>query len=80
MHGRDPHAHRLNLAAAGLAPEKPAHTPQGPLAMEPITEVVVTRHPEATVEEMDRAMHPHLTLSGAVAEAALAGTGHAPPI
>jgi dihydrolipoamide dehydrogenase len=48
----------------------------GPHATELIAEFVVGRHLEATVEEMDRAMHPHPTLSEAVAEAALAALGH----
>jgi dihydrolipoamide dehydrogenase len=49
----------------------------GPHATELIAEFVVGRHLETTVEEMDRAMHPHPTLSEAVAEAALASLGHA---
>jgi dihydrolipoamide dehydrogenase len=48
----------------------------GPHATELIAEFVVGRHLETTVEEMDRAMHPHPTLSEAVAEAALAAAGH----
>ncbi|CAN5830787.1 dihydrolipoyl dehydrogenase [soil metagenome] len=48
----------------------------GPHATELIAEFVIGRHLEATVEEMDRAMHPHPTLSEAVAEAALAALGH----
>jgi dihydrolipoamide dehydrogenase len=48
----------------------------GPHATELIAEFVVGRHLETTVEEMDRAMHPHPTLSEAVAEAALASLGH----
>lgn len=48
----------------------------GPHATELIAEFVVGRHLETTVEEMDRAMHPHPTLSEAVAEAALAAVGH----
>jgi dihydrolipoamide dehydrogenase len=48
----------------------------GPHATELIAEFVVGRHLETTVEEMDRAMHPHPTLSEAVAEAALAALGH----
>jgi dihydrolipoamide dehydrogenase len=48
----------------------------GPNATELIAEFVVGRHLETTVEEMDRAMHPHPTLSEAVAEAALAALGH----
>ena len=49
----------------------------GPHATELIAEFVVGRHLETTVEEMDRAMHPHPTLSEAVGEAALAAMGHA---
>ncbi len=49
----------------------------GPHATELIAEFVVGRHLETTAEEMDRAMHPHPTLSEAVAEAALASLGHA---
>ena len=49
----------------------------GPHATELIAEFVVGRHLETTAEEMDRAMHPHPTLSEAVAEAALAALGHA---
>ena len=49
----------------------------GPHATELIAEFVVGRHLETTVEEMERAMHPHPTLSEAVAEAALASLGHA---
>jgi dihydrolipoamide dehydrogenase len=37
----------------------------------------VGRHLESTAEEMDRAMHPHPTLSEAIGEAALASLGHA---
>ncbi|MQA89476.1 MAG: dihydrolipoyl dehydrogenase [Gemmatimonas sp.] len=48
----------------------------GPHATELIAEFVVGRHLETTVEEMDRAMHPHPTLSEAVAEASLAALGH----
>lgn len=48
----------------------------GPHATELIAEFVVGRHLESTTEEMDRAMHPHPTLSEAVAEAALAALGH----
>ena len=47
----------------------------GPHATELIAEFVVGRHLEATVEEMERAMHPHPTLSEGVAEAALAALG-----
>ena len=49
----------------------------GPHATELIAEFVIGRHLESTVEEIDRAMHPHPTLSEAVAEAALAALGHA---
>jgi dihydrolipoamide dehydrogenase len=49
----------------------------GPHATELIAEFVVGRHLETTAEEMERAMHPHPTLSEAVAEAALAAVGHA---
>jgi dihydrolipoamide dehydrogenase len=49
----------------------------GPHATELIAEFVVGRHLESTVEEMDRAMHPHPTLSEAIGEAALAALGHA---
>ncbi|HEU4455434.1 MAG TPA: dihydrolipoyl dehydrogenase [Longimicrobium sp.] len=48
----------------------------GPHATELIAEFVVGRHLETTVEEMDRAMHPHPTLSEAIGEAALAALGH----
>ncbi|HEX5723996.1 MAG TPA: dihydrolipoyl dehydrogenase [Longimicrobiaceae bacterium] len=48
----------------------------GPHATELIAEFVVGRHLETTAEEMERAMHPHPTLSEAVAEAALAALGH----
>ncbi|MEX1184188.1 MAG: dihydrolipoyl dehydrogenase [Gemmatimonadota bacterium] len=47
----------------------------GPSASELIAEFVVGRHLESTVEEMDRAIHPHPTLSEAIAEAALASLG-----
>lgn len=47
----------------------------GPHATELIAEFVLGRHLESTVEEMDKAMHPHPTLSEAVAEAALAALG-----
>jgi dihydrolipoamide dehydrogenase len=47
----------------------------GPHASELIAEFVVGRHLETTAEEMERAMHPHPTLSEAVAEAALAALG-----
>lgn len=49
----------------------------GPHATELIAEFVVARHLESTVEEIDRAMHPHPTLSEAVAEGALAALGRA---
>ncbi|HYW07734.1 MAG TPA: dihydrolipoyl dehydrogenase [Longimicrobium sp.] len=49
----------------------------GPHATELIAEFVIARHLESTVEEIDRAMHPHPTLSEAIAEAALASLGHA---
>ncbi|MGI9181595.1 MAG: dihydrolipoyl dehydrogenase [Longimicrobiaceae bacterium] len=49
----------------------------GPHVTELIAEFVVGRHLETTAEEMDRAMHPHPTLSEAIAEAALASLGHA---
>jgi dihydrolipoamide dehydrogenase len=48
----------------------------GPHATELISEFVVGRHLETTVEEMDRAMHPHPTLSEAIGEAALVALGH----
>lgn len=47
----------------------------GPHASELIAECVIGRHLETTVEEMERAMHPHPTLSEAVAEASLAALG-----
>jgi dihydrolipoamide dehydrogenase len=46
-------------------------------ASELIGEFVVGRHLETTAEEMERAMHPHPTLSESVAEAALASLGRA---
>jgi len=49
----------------------------GPHATELIAEFVVGRHLESTVEELEKAMHPHPTLSEAVAEAALAALGRA---
>src|SRR5215218_6469555 len=49
----------------------------GPHATELIAEFVVGRHLETTADDMDRAIHPHPTLSEAVAEAALASLGHA---
>jgi dihydrolipoamide dehydrogenase len=48
----------------------------GAHASELIGEFVVGRHLETTAEEMESAMHPHPTLSEAVAEAALAALGH----
>jgi dihydrolipoamide dehydrogenase len=47
----------------------------GPAASELIAEFIIGRHLESTVEEMEKAMHPHPTLSEAVAEAALAALG-----
>jgi dihydrolipoamide dehydrogenase len=47
----------------------------GSHASEMIGEFVVGRHLETTAEEMDRAVHPHPTLSEAIAEAALASLG-----
>jgi len=47
----------------------------GPHATELIAEFVVGRHLESTVEEMERAIHPHPTLSEGVAEGALAALG-----
>ncbi|TVR52414.1 MAG: dihydrolipoyl dehydrogenase [Gemmatimonadales bacterium] len=47
----------------------------GPHATELIAEFVLGRHLESTVEEMEKAIHPHPTLSEAVAEAALAALG-----
>jgi len=47
----------------------------GPHATELIAEFVLGRHLESTVEEMEKAMHPHPTLTEAVAEAALAALG-----
>jgi dihydrolipoamide dehydrogenase len=47
----------------------------GSHASEMIGEFVVGRHLETTAEEMDRAIHPHPTLSEAIAEAALASLG-----
>ena len=49
----------------------------GPSATELIAEYVIGRHLEATVEEIDKAMHPHPTLSEAVAEGALSSLGRA---
>src|SRR5690606_14887938 len=47
----------------------------GPSASELIGEFVLGRHLESTVEELERAMHPHPTRSEAIAEAALASMG-----
>jgi dihydrolipoamide dehydrogenase len=47
----------------------------GPHATELIAEFVVGRHLESTVEEMERAIHPHPTLSEGVAEGSLAALG-----
>ena len=49
----------------------------GPHATELIAEFVVGRHLESTVEELEKAMHPHPTLSEGVSEAALAALGRA---
>ena len=49
----------------------------GPHATELIAEFVMARHLESTVEEIDLAMHPHPTLSEAVAEGALGAMGRA---
>jgi dihydrolipoamide dehydrogenase len=49
----------------------------GPHATELIAEFVVGRHLEATVEEMEKAMHPHPTLSEGIAEGALSALGRA---
>ena len=47
----------------------------GPHATELIAEFVVGRHLESTVEELERAIHPHPTLSEGVSEGALAALG-----
>lgn len=47
----------------------------GPSASELIAEFVLGRHLESTVEELEKAIHPHPTLSEAIAEAALASMG-----
>ena len=47
----------------------------GPHATELIAEFVIGRHLESTVEELEKAMHPHPTLSEGVAEGALASLG-----
>lgn len=49
----------------------------GAHATELIAEFVIGRHLESTVEELEKAMHPHPTLSEGVAEAALAALGRA---
>ena len=46
-------------------------------ASEMIGEFIVGRRLETTVEELERAMHPHPTLSEAIGEAALAALGRA---
>ncbi len=47
----------------------------GPHATELIAEFVIGRHLESTAEEIEKAIHPHPTLSEAVAEGALASLG-----
>ncbi len=47
----------------------------GPSATELIAEFVIGRHLESTAEEMEKAMHPHPTISETVAEGALAALG-----
>jgi dihydrolipoamide dehydrogenase len=47
----------------------------GPHATELIAEFVVGRHLESTMEEMEKAIHPHPTLSEGIAEGALAALG-----
>jgi dihydrolipoamide dehydrogenase len=47
----------------------------GPSASELIAEFIIGRHLESTAEELEKAMHPHPTLSEAIAEAALASLG-----
>jgi dihydrolipoamide dehydrogenase len=47
----------------------------GPHATELIAEFVIGRHLESTVEELEKAIHPHPTLSEGVAEAALTALG-----
>ena len=49
----------------------------GPHATELIAEFVIGRHLESTVEELEKAMHPHPTLSEGVAEGALHALGRA---
>ena len=46
-------------------------------ATELIAEFAIGRHLESTVEELEKAMHPHPTLSEGVAEGALAALGRA---
>jgi len=47
----------------------------GPHATELIAEFVLGRHLESTVEELEKAIHPHPTLSEGVSEGALAALG-----
>ncbi len=47
----------------------------GPHATELIAEFVLGRHLESTVEEVEKAIHPHPTLSEAIGEGALAALG-----
>jgi dihydrolipoamide dehydrogenase len=47
----------------------------GPNATELIAEFVMGRHLESTVEELEKAIHPHPTLSEGVSEAALTALG-----
>jgi dihydrolipoamide dehydrogenase len=49
----------------------------GPSASELIAEFVLGRHLETTVEELESAMHPHPSLSEAIADASLAALGRA---
>jgi dihydrolipoamide dehydrogenase len=49
----------------------------GPSASELIAEFVLGRHLETTVEELESAVHPHPTLSEAIADASLAALGRA---
>jgi len=49
----------------------------GPHATELIAEFVLGRHLESTMEEMEKAIHPHPTLSEGVAEVALSALGRA---
>jgi len=49
----------------------------GPHVSEMIGEIVLARCLESTVEELERAIHPHPTLSESLAEAALAALGRA---